>query len=424
MKRLKQAPILFFFSLLLMFSTFFVTPASASSFKKTTSVTFKGEPLFEPFVQADGTLLYGNYNIINGVYNFEIMSVSEKGKKSKVLASKAGRVFLVGNSSAPKLVVLNYDKGTFRVFNTKGKQLWTYSVKNLDDIFFEFDSSGNLYIDDFVKNKIIKVSSSGKQLFSIPRAKEDQTFISNDGSIFVFSFNESKKEAKLAKFNKSNGKLIWKKVLLNGENSLKGVYYLELIEVNHNIYLKGGLIDKNYNSYYKLFAFDGNGKAIWTYTSKDHVWNVKALKDKSIFITGNKYIQLNSKGKKIKEMTIGSNNEEFDVVIDHNGETYVFKNNGLIKLTTSGSIDYKINLKPNTYGRFQNINELVALIPYEETDIPIYIKGKFMNKVKITNNSYRLFITGITKRKSLWTTNAIYNEKLDAFTTTVTLYKY
>ena len=127
--------VLFGLALILVLSTILPMPSSAATTaKQNWKVTTNGEPLFEPLVQSNGSLLFGNYKIVKNVYNTEIMNISTKGKISGKWSLKADKVELGGTEKSPKIIAISRSKGIITTYSTAGKKLWSYNFKTKFDL--------------------------------------------------------------------------------------------------------------------------------------------------------------------------------------------------------------------------------------------------------------------------------------------------
>ena len=127
--------LIFCLAVILVLSTILPMPslAATTTAKQNWKVTTNGEPLFEPLVQSNGSLLFGNYKIVKSVYHTEIMNISTKGKISGKWSLKADKVELGGTEKSPKMIAISRSKGIITTYSTTGKKLWSYNFKTKFD---------------------------------------------------------------------------------------------------------------------------------------------------------------------------------------------------------------------------------------------------------------------------------------------------
>jgi hypothetical protein len=312
-KFIKNPSFFFLLSFIIIFSMVMPTTSfAATKAPKKWSYTYIGQPLFDPIPQKDGSLLTGSYDIVNGVYNTDIMTIDSKGKKKsswKMPTSKteSPEILNGGTSTSPVMYKLTYGKGITYAYNSQGKTLWKKSLYL--DYSPQVDQQGNLIFTS--KGKLYKYSPAGKQLLSMTIPSyvspwgEKSTFDSdnfhflNSGEFFLLYSNSTKYPGRMI-FYSATGKKLWETYILSKETDSKKLedIYVLLTDKNKNSYLTFNYYDDDVE-YSKIFAINSKGKILWKVKPKNMIdsSNGQVFNSSLIINENSTFISINSKGK-------------------------------------------------------------------------------------------------------------------------------
>ena len=341
--------LIFCLAVILVLSTILPIPslAATSTAKQNWKVTTNGEPLFEPLVQSNGSLLFGNYKIVKSVYNTEIMNISTKGKISGKWSLKADKVELGGTDKSPKIIAISRSKGIVTSYSTTGKKLWSYNFKTKIDweTWYSFDQNGNFYL--FNDSKVTKVSASGKLLY---KKAFDGGYISPKGEIYNVKFNgENPAKTNLIKLS-TTGKTVINTNPFSNDKDLQYFSGTNLVDVTDNyIYLTATYYDEAQgDGFYKLIILNKNGNLVGSSIIESYDFSVTEYKGSIYVVDQQNLYKLNAKGSITKTTRLtgktpyGTLDNIYFLQATDKGEIFGTASNNILKFTSSGTLDSKI----------------------------------------------------------------------------------
>lgn len=432
----KQQGFLFTLALILVIGIVFPQDAIATSMKTSWKKEFKGEPLFEPRAQKEGSLMYGNYNIINNVYHADIMTLDSKGKQKKTWKLKEQRIEMGGTESSPLLISLNHTKGTFKAYSLSGKLRWTYSVKKKMDKYedgYQIDSLGNIYI--FVGKDLYKVSPKGKLLYKMKKPVDNETTyhqieLGSDGSLFIQKFmTDDLAKTSLTKYNNS-GKKLWTQSIFSQDPDVSQLNRSYVGKTGNLTYVIATFAfddGQNYQEYRKLYAIDKNGQVSWVKQSDVHFYQIHEYKGNTIVLTDSEYYQVDSKGTISKQISNISNMDSYtdsDLInsaeLDAKGNLYILTDKAIQKITYSGKVEWKKKLKAYTYYNMKMTNDLLLLQKRKANEYTVYTTtGKVQSEIKLPSTSYYYSVSGATNKKTFYFIGRQWVEKTNSVKSTL-----
>ena len=385
--------------------------AATSTAKQNWKVTTNGGPLFEPLVQSNGSLLFGNYKIIKNVYNTEIMNISTNGKISGKWSLKADKVELGGTKNSPKILAIHKSKGIITAYSKTGKKLWSYNFKTEFDweTWYQFDQSGNFYL--FKNDQIYKVSNNGKLVYKKTGSGD---YLSPNGEMYQVNLNREKPANTTLTKLSTTGKTVFSAKLFVKDKDLK---YLEAARLggvtDHHIYVTAAYYNESKGTqFYKLYILNKNGELVKNIAVQSLGIDVVENKD-TAYAADSKYLyKLNSKGSVVKKTAIPGKDSYGDpeyissLQITSKGEVYGMGSNHFYKFTSSGALDWKIYNKNYAldlslfngkhYATFMNENYIYI---YDS-------KGKKVSQISVGAKTGHTFLTADPKKKTVFVTNA------------------
>ncbi len=430
MRKLRKNPIVLFAAALLLALSGLFSPEALAEQKANQAwkLEFTGQPLFDTMVQKDGSLLYGNYNIVNGVYHADIMTIDSKGKKTKAWSVKEERVEIGGTPSNPQILAVNYSKGTVTSYTPSGKKMWTYNLKQK----ITYMTPDNGYLRLFAKDKIYTITPNGKLLSIFPDL-QGYTQFSQDGSMYVFNGKD------VIKYT-NKGKLAWKRSLPMNDPRIQWISDFQIVKVTENhIYVSaeysGYNQEENNNEEFsitKLYSIDKYGKTQWALDNIGSVWELTEYKNNTLFVTPLYFYQVEPNGNiRTKfEMIKGSSAGQATSYIQNeaftsNGELLVNTESFLAKITPNGAYSWKTTIPRSDYYNFYYMNGLISLIDFTNGRLQLYSdSGKSLSNYSFTEGGY-IRLSGVNaKLKTVYVTQSIYIEKSKKYRTILYALKY
>ncbi|MFD2214865.1 hypothetical protein [Metabacillus endolithicus] len=397
--------------------------------------SFTGEPLFEGNVQNDGDLLYGNYNIVNEVYHADIMSFDEDGTKKDSWTVKDQRVELGGTEEDPRIVTINYTKGTVTSYTTNGQKEWTYSLNSSMDQYEDFymiGENGTVYL--IVKNKINAVSSNGKLLYSIakPTGEWDMKLGPN-GSVYIMNINIDDWTASTLTKYSNTGNEEWTNSLAIDNPEINTINYYELLKVDNNVYvymIYGG--DDYASSIRTLYSFDQNGEKNWESNDIGYVYDLREYGTSTLILTASHFYTLGATGNIQRELEIipesygGSSDYIHSSFFSSNNQLYMNTGEYIASITPNGQFSWQSNIPYTEWSALYPLNNKILFTPYDANKAYVYSN----NGDKL--GTYSLGYTGGYIRLSaenpntntIFLTQSEYIESLDQVKTTLHALKY
>ena len=419
----KSHALIFCLAVILVLSTILPVQslAATSTAKQNWKVTTNGEPLFEPLVQSNGALLFGNYKIVKDVYNTEIMNISTKGKISGKWSLKADKVELGGTEKSPRIIAVSKSKGIITTYSTTGKKLWSYNFKTKFD-WYRLDQVGNFYL--FKDGKTTKVSASGKLLY---KKTGDGGYISPAGELYnVIENRENPAKTTVTKLS-STGKTVINTSPFADDKDVQLFNGASLMNVSDNyIYLTAHYYDEaKGNGFYKLIILDKKGKFVSSNIIESYDYSVTEYKRSSYVADEQNLYILDSKGSITKTTKLtsktpyGSIDNIYFLQATNKGEIVGTAYHNILKFTSNGTLDWKIY-------NANYINDLLLFNGKQYVTISgakyVYIydsKGKKVSQIAVGDKTYRTFLTGDAKKKTVFVTNAVVNYEKNIAKTTV-----
>jgi len=393
--------------------------------------SFTGEPLFEGNVQDDGSLLYGNYNIVDEVYKADIMSFDENGTKKNSWTVKDHRVELGGTKENPRIVTINYTKGAVTSYTTDGKKEWTYSVNQSMEFedFYLIGENGTVYL--VVKDKIHAVSSSGKLLYSLskPTGAWDMKLGPN-GSVYVINIDiDNWKDSTLTKYS-NTGNEEWSNSLAIDNPDINYINHFELLKVDHNVYVNiiyGG--DDYFSSIDTLYSFNPNGEKNWEANDIGYVYDLREYGLSTLILTGSHYYSLDANGNIQKEVEIipdFSDDYIHSSFFSSTNQLYMNTGEYIASITPNGQFSWQSNIPYTEWSSLYPLNNKILFTPFDDNKAYVYSN----NGDKL--GTYNLDYTGGYIRLSaenpntntIFLTQSEYIESLDQIKTTLHALKY
>jgi hypothetical protein len=430
LRNLRKNPIvLFTFAFLLALSGLFSPEAlAAQKVSQAWKLELTGQPLFNTIVQKDGSLLYGNYNIVNGVYHADIMTINTKGKKTKAWRLKEERVDIGGTTSNPQILAINYSKGTVTSYTPAGKKMWTYNLKQ--KIKVHKGDNGNLHL--FAEDKIYTIGPNGKLLSTMSRPAQWNIQLSPDGSMYVLDINHDNLEkSSLIKYT-NKGKLAWKRDLPINDPQIKEGWDYNIVTAENRVYVNIFTYDFSFT---KLYAIDKNGNINWVLDGIGHIWELKEYKNNTLLMTPTHFYQVEPNGNiraklELIKSSSTDNATRINGFFTPKGDLLVITKNFLAKITPNGAYSWKTAMPPSDsydlpYG-LHYVNGLILLIDYDKGRLYLYSdsSGKSLLTYSFTREGYISSFGVNSKLKTLYVTESIYIEKSNKYRTIMRALKY
>lgn len=400
---------------------------------------FKGEPLFDKTnVQADGSLQYGNYNIINEVYHADIMSLDDSGKKQHFWNITEEQVDRGGTDKDPKVLTIKYSEGIISSYTMDGDLEWTYSLKQPIDKFehyYDVDQNGTIYI--FLDDQIKAISSKGKLLYSIPKpTAEFDIEYANDGSVYVLDIQTNNwKESTFIKYT-NTGIEEWRQSLSVDREDINTIFHYDIVKVENNAYVYIGYdTDEYFNSLRVLYSFDSSGDVNWSIDSIGYVYEngIKEYNNETLVLSGADFYVIDSSGHIKKESEViaknpyGYNTDEiYANYFLSNGKLIFNTSKFLAALNPNGAYSWKTDIADSQwYSSMKPIDDIIVLTYHEENQTHIYSNtGKKLGTYSFGANGSAQLSGSNTHTNSLYFVQTSYNEEKDESHTILRALKY
>jgi hypothetical protein len=428
-KNLRKNPIvLFAFAFLLALSGLFSpTALAAPKMSQSWKLEFTGEPLFNAIVQKDGSLLYGNYNIVNRVYHADIMTIDAKGKKTKAWSVKEEQVDIGGTTSNPQILAINYSKGTITSYTPAGKRMWTYSLKqkmSKTDDGYMTDENGNLRL--FIKDKIYTIAPNGKLLFTMPYPAQGDIEFSPDGSMYVLDINyKDWKKSSLMKYT-NDGKLAWKRNLSINNPKIIEISGGRIVKIGNRVYVNIEYSGEDVSTR-KLYAIDKNGNINWGLDVIGNTWELTEYKNNILLMTDSHFYQLEPNGKIRTKLEVSADETDYiqNILFTSKGELLVNTGKLLTKITPNGAYSWKTSIPSSEAYGLHYVDGMILLIDYDKRRFYSYSdSGKSLSTYPFTGEGY-IILSGVNlKLKTLYVTQSTYIEKSKKYRTILHALKY
>ncbi|MCM3162601.1 hypothetical protein [Metabacillus litoralis] len=399
---------------------------------------FKGEPLFETNVQDDGSLLYGNYNIVNEVYHADIMSLDESGKTNSTWSIKEEQVDRGGTEANPKVLTIKYSEGILSSYSMDGDLEWTYSLKQpLDKYEHDYDVAQNGTIYVYLDNEIQAISSQGKLLYSIPKPTAEYDIeYANDGSVYVLDIQTNQwKESSFIKYT-NTGQEAWRQSLAVDREDINAIYYYDIVKVEKNAYVYIGYDAAEYfDSLRTLYSFDAAGNLNWSNDSFGYIYEngLKEYNNETLILSDTDFYVLDSSGNIKKQTEIIAQNSygyNMDDIYEYffisNGKLIFNTNEFLATMAPNGTYSWKTDIADSQwYSSLYPMDEIVVLTYHEENKTHLYSNaGQSLGSYSFGINGWVQLSGSNASTNSLYFLQTTYDEGKDEYQTTLHALKY
>lgn len=406
--------------------------------KELWQLQFKGEPLFETNVQDDGSLLYGNYNIINEVYHADIMSLDESGTTQHSWNITEEQVDRGGTDENPKVLTIKYSEGVISSYTMDGDLEWTYSLKQPIDKFehdYDIDQNGTIYI--YLDDQIEVISSKGKLLYSIPKpTAEFDIEYTDDGSVYVLDIQTDHwKESYFIKYT-NKGQEAWRQSLTIDRDDINAIFHYDIVGIEKNAYVYIGYdADEYFNSMKILYSFDSTGHLNWSTDSIGYVYEngLKEYNNETLVLSGADFYVIDSSGNIKKESEViaknsyGYNTDDiYQSFFLSNGKLIFNTNKFLAALNQNGTYSWKTEIANSQwYSSINPVDDIIVLTYHEENQAHIYSSaGKTLGTYSFGANGWIHLSGSNTSTNSLYFVQTSYNEVKDEYHTILHALQY
>lgn len=386
-----KSPLSFLFALILAAMAFWpVSTVSAAAQKPFYST--KGQPSFDPVVKKDGSLVLSSYQIIKGVYQTDIMTVSSKGKQLSKWSEK-GHSFYGADAKGNDQIYM-IDNRSLKAYTLKHKKKWTKTL-SANSGFETMDSVGNLYVAS--ADQLKKYSLSGNLTNFPKRSSVHLNAISLNGK-HIYQVAENKNTLSLERLN-DKGKSVWKKNVFDsvykGKNGFRlDDVYNSHIDTNGNVYITAYYEHEDSGQYAgQMYAVNPSGKVLWKRDLGGYgAGDIGSAGNVLYYTTNTQAVLLNkNSGKSIK--VFKAKDDYGFMLASKNKTVYVMSESAIQAVNDKGKVlwTYK-NPKGNRLGTFtiDQKNQFYAGFYNDdssETVVKISPKGKQLKKHIIKGNS-------------------------------------